>query len=571
LATSTRAERLERTDARPDQAVAGGRPSRAFAWTVGALRLPIVALLVAAAVASVRYLPGVSSLPDAGVRALLPANTPAERAEAESARLFGSSLLARTAVVQRDPAGLSPAAQRRTVRFALRLDQDRLPRFPRGSRALPYLNTRGMLPGSRESSTAAITYLAFPSSLSPQDQRKYADRYAGALSRPGAPAYATGFVPGSVTQSIEVAHGLRWVEIASVLLVAAILGLYLRSVLAPLVTLAAAGIAYAISIGVVSWLSRSSGVHLDREVEPIVVVLLLGVVTDYSVFFLAGMRGRLAEGEGPREAASRATADVVPIVFTAGLLVAAGLATLRLAGIGFVQTLGPAMAVVVLVSLGVSIALVPAAMRIFGRALFWPGLRGDGADRLAGRVGSAVRRVVAGGASGRPVAVLVAVSCSACSRSPRGGSSRPGSRSRRSARCRPRRRRPGVPPRRSRDSRPGWSRRPSSCSAHPGSPRAAARCRHSAASSRLGRRSAPSSARARPSRGASRRRSARAPAAPSAGSSPSATTRTAPPTSAGSRARCRRCSAAPASPARPSSSRATRRSRARRSTASTAT
>jgi RND superfamily putative drug exporter len=373
------------------------------------LRFPIVALLVAAAVATVRYLPGASSLPDSGVRALLPANTPAERAEAESARLFGSSLLARTAVVQRDPGGLSPAAQRRTVRFALRLDQDRLPRFPRGSRALPYLNTRGALPGSRESSTAAITYLGFPSSQTPEDQRKYADRYAGALSRPGAPAFATGFVPGSVTQSIEVAHALRWVEVASVLLVAVILGLYLRSVLAPLVTLAAAGIAYAISIGVVSWLAQSWGVHLDREVEPIVVVLLLGVVTDYSVFFLAGMRGRLAEGEEPREAAARATIDVVPIVFTAGLLVAAGLATLRLAGIGFVRTLGPAMAIVVLVSLGVAIALVPAAMRIFGRAMFWPGLRGGGAERLAGRVGGAVRRVVAGGASRRLVAVPVAV------------------------------------------------------------------------------------------------------------------------------------------------------------------
>jgi putative drug exporter of the RND superfamily len=392
-----------------DAAVRGGRGSRAFAASVGAARFPIVVLLVAAAVASVRYLPGVASLPDSGVRALLPANTAAERAETEAARLFGSSLLPRIAVVQRDPAGLSPAAQRRIVRLAVRLDEGRLPQFPRGSRALPYLNTRRLLPGSRESSTAAITYLAFPSSLSPQDQRKYADRYAGAVSLPGAPADATGFVPGSVTQSIEIAHGLRWVELASVLLVAAILGLYFRAVLAPLVTLAAAGIAYAISIGVVSWLAGVSDVRLDREVEPIVVVLLLGVVTDYSVFFLAGMRGRLAEGEAPCDAASRATAEVVPIVFTAGLLVAAGLATLRLAGIGFVQTLGPAMGVVVLVSLGVSIAFVPAAMRILGAALFWPGLRRDRAEPRAALAGAAMRRVVARGASRRLVAAPVAI------------------------------------------------------------------------------------------------------------------------------------------------------------------
>ena len=41
--------------------------------------------------------------------------------------------------------------------------------------------------------------------------------------------------------------------------------------------------------------------HVQHEVEPIVVVLLLAVVTDYSVFFLSGMLGRLREGEPPAE------------------------------------------------------------------------------------------------------------------------------------------------------------------------------------------------------------------------------------------------------------------------------
>ena len=104
------------------------------------------------------------------------------------------------------------------------------------------------------------------------------------------------------------------------------------------------------------------GIRVEREVEPIVVVLLLGVVTDYSVFFLAGMRPRLRAGEPAEPAAARDTPQLLPIIVTAGLLVAAGLATLRLASIGFVQALGPAMAIVVLVSLGVSVTFVPAAM-----------------------------------------------------------------------------------------------------------------------------------------------------------------------------------------------------------------
>jgi putative drug exporter of the RND superfamily len=382
-----------------------GAPSGAFASVVLLLRFLVVPALVFAAFAAWRWLPNASSLPDAGVTALLPADTPATRAEAEAARLFGSSLLSRIAVVERNPRGLSLAQQRRIAALALRLDQNRLHAFPRGSKALPYINLARLVPGARESRTTAITYLGFPQTLTPVDQRNYAYQYARAASVAGAPALATGFIPGSIQQSDEIVHNLLWVELATVLFVAVVIGAYLKSFLAPLVTLTAAGIAYLVSIGVVSWLAQTQGLRLQNQVEPIVVVLLLGVITDYSVFFLSGMRGRIRGGEDPADAARNATAEVLPIIFTAGLVVAAGLATLRLASIGFVQTLGPAMAVVVLVSLVVSITFVPACMRILCRRLFWPGLtRNRTRDSLWARTGAVVRRGVAAATSRRLIA-----------------------------------------------------------------------------------------------------------------------------------------------------------------------
>jgi RND superfamily putative drug exporter len=398
-----------------EEPVHTGVVSRTFAAAVTSLRLLIVPALVFAAFAAWWWLPGVSSLPDAGVKALLPANTPAERAEQVAAQLFGSALLPRIAVVQRNPRGLTPARQQRIVELAVRLDEGRLHAFPHGSKAVPYINTARLLPGAREQSTTAITYLGFPDNIAPIDQRNYAYQYARAVSAPGAAAEATGFLPGSLAQSDEIDQNLFWVEIATVLFVALVIGGYLRSLLAPLVTLAAAGIAYLISIGVVSWLAQTQGLQLQAQIEPIMVVLLLGVVTDYSVFFLSGMRGRIRRGETPADAAANATAEVLPIIFTAGLIVAAGLATLRLASIGFVQTLGPAMAVVVLVSLGVSITFVPAAMRILSLWLYWPGIE-PGAptrDPLATRVGEALRRGVARGTSNRLIAVPTIVVVSA--------------------------------------------------------------------------------------------------------------------------------------------------------------
>jgi RND superfamily putative drug exporter len=334
----------------------------------------VVPALGVAAFFAWHSLPGVASLPESGVHALLPQDTAAARAEDEAGRLFGSALLPRIAVVQRNPKGLTFDQQRAIVGTAIALDQGRLSRFPAGSRALPYLNTLELIPAARERGTTAVTFLGFPPDVSPREQASLAELYARTVSVAGAPAAATGFLPGSIEQSDEIDRGLVWVELATVLLVALILGLYLRSVVAPLVALLAAGLAYLIAIHVMAYLAAEAGLHVQHEVEPIVVVLLLAVVTDYSVFLLSGMRGRLCEGEAPRDAARNATAEVLPIIVTAGLLIAAGLVTLRLAGIGFVRGLGPAMALVVLVSLAVSVLFVPAAMGLLGRRIFWPGL-----------------------------------------------------------------------------------------------------------------------------------------------------------------------------------------------------
>ena len=376
-----------------------GWPSRLFARLVVTFGWLVVPAVAVAGFLAWHSLPGISSLPESGVEALLPQGTAAGAAEREADRVFGSALLPRIAVVQRNPEGLTGAQQRRIVALAVRIDRDRLPGFPAGSRALPYLNTLALIPGARERGTTTITYLGFPADLSPRRQNALAERYADLVSVPGAPAAATGFIPGSVAQSDEIDHGLIWVELATILFVGTILGLYLRSLLAPLVTLAAAGLAYLIALHVMSYLAGELGLHVQHEVEPIVVVLLLAIVTDYSVFFLSGMLGRLRAGEPPRRAARNATAEVLPIILTAGLLVAAGLSTLRLAGIGFVRALGPAMAIVVLVSLAVSALFVPAAMGILGSKIFWPGHVAGGGTPAAAQVGDAIRRAVAHGTS----------------------------------------------------------------------------------------------------------------------------------------------------------------------------
>ena len=88
---------------------------------------------------------------------------------------------------------------------------------------------------------------------------------------------------------------------------------------------------------------------MPKEVEPILIALLLGLLTDYSVFFLAGVRRRLAEGRGRFAAAQETTRENLPIVLTAGLIVALGSLTLVVGQLDVFRSFGPGMALTVLV------------------------------------------------------------------------------------------------------------------------------------------------------------------------------------------------------------------------------
>jgi RND superfamily putative drug exporter len=109
--------------------------------------------------------------------------------------------------------------------------------------------------------------------------------------------------------------------------------------------------------------------------------LLLGIVADYAIFYLSGARERFAAGGRRGEAARDTTAQLTPIILTAGLMVAAGTAALLAATQATFRSFGPGLAISVLAGLLVSVTFIPAAMATFGRALYWPrGLRTSGSE-----------------------------------------------------------------------------------------------------------------------------------------------------------------------------------------------
>ena len=115
---------------------------------------------------------------------------------------------------------------------------------------------------------------------------------------------------------------------------------------------------------------QRTGIALPQEADPVLVVLLLGVTTDYCVFFLSGMRSRLAEGADRLQAVRDSTAESAPIVLAAGLIVAAGTGALLVARGGLLRAFGPGLAATVLVAMVVSLTLMPALLGLLSRVIF---------------------------------------------------------------------------------------------------------------------------------------------------------------------------------------------------------
>jgi putative drug exporter of the RND superfamily len=342
-----------------------GRLPRAYAWTVVRLRWPIVIGWAVALAYAAFILPAPVQPPDTLV-SLIPAHSPAVRANAFALRHFRAPLTTEVAVVRRDPNGLSRSEEARILSTARAVDRKARAHPGSGPVAVPVINARGVVPGSRETRTTAITYLAFPPSMPTVRQ------IDGANGMRGGGGHVTGILPAEVHEGGLVDDALPLIEGATVVLIALLVGVRFRALGAPLLTLAAVGTGYTMAQQAVSHAAQRAGLEQPSLLRPLLVALVLGIVTDYVVFYLANAHTKVLQGSSRLEAAERATAETTPIVIAGGAILTASLLALRVARAQVLQELGPALALAVVAGVLVAVTLVPACLAIFGRALYWP-------------------------------------------------------------------------------------------------------------------------------------------------------------------------------------------------------
>ena len=113
-------------------------------------------------------------------------------------------------------------------------------------------------------------------------------------------------------------------------------------------------------------------ITLDGSVTGILSVLVFGAGTNYALLIISRYREELLLHENRRDAMVKAWREAAPAIIASGSTVVLALLTLILATLEGTRSLGIASAVGIVVAMISALFVLPAALVIFGRWIFWP-------------------------------------------------------------------------------------------------------------------------------------------------------------------------------------------------------
>lgn len=196
----------------------------------------------------------------------------------------------------------------------------------------------------------------------------------------GLDVYVTGTGAVAADNQAAIDEAVRRVHLITLVLVVAILLFVYRSPVAPLVPLATIGVAFLMSISVVSLLAKA-GMDVSSIFESFAIVIVFGAGTDYCLLLVSRFHDELLSAEdigyevdgAMRRRTLVATVTVLgAVIASSAAAVIVGFSAQAVAQFGLYRTIGPAMAIAVAITLLAGLTLTPALMRMFGGVLFWP-------------------------------------------------------------------------------------------------------------------------------------------------------------------------------------------------------
>ncbi len=252
---------------------------------------------------------------------------------------------------------------------------------------------------------AALVAVPLPVDAPPTAVQELRDR-----ARTGLPDGLTAQVTGPAGFAADVADSFSGANtnllIVTVVVVALLLLVTYRSPVLWLVPLAVVALADQIAAAVVAVLSRTTDLTIGGSTVGIVTVLVFGAGTNYALLLISRYREELHLHEDRREAMRRSLRGAGPAIAASAITVVLSLLTLLLGSLSDTVALGVTAALGIGIAALFALIVLPAALVVCGRGLFWPFIPrvGDGDPEHERGVWARVGRAVAR----RPAVVTIA-------------------------------------------------------------------------------------------------------------------------------------------------------------------
>jgi putative drug exporter of the RND superfamily len=177
-----------------------------------------------------------------------------------------------------------------------------------------------------------------------------------------------------IQKAVNHDYALVFPVAAAIILV--MLGLMLRSLVAPWYLMASVGLGFGAALGatVLFFQDARGQAGLVFLLPVYIYVFVVALGTDYNILMVSRLREEASQGRSPREAAALALRHAGPTVGAAGLILAGTFASLALAGNSILAQLGFAVSSgIVLAAFVVATFFTPSVTALAGRKAWWPG------------------------------------------------------------------------------------------------------------------------------------------------------------------------------------------------------
>ena len=184
---------------------------------------------------------------------------------------------------------------------------------------------------------------------------------------------------------------LKWIVPLGLLVIALILAILLRAVVAPLVLIGSVLASFFGTLGISLLFFRyvMDDPGVDASLPVFAFIFLVGLGIDYTIFLMGRVREE-ARVHGTREGMLRALAATGPVITSAGLILAGTFSVLMSLPVTFVFNIGFMVAVGILLdTFVVRTVMVPAAVELLGDRIWWPSDRSGGGSALTEETGQA--------------------------------------------------------------------------------------------------------------------------------------------------------------------------------------